>query len=109
MLVIDYYSRFIEICKLSNTTSEGVINQLKSIFARHVTSSPRYPQANGEAERAVKTMKQLLDKSQDPYIALLSYQSTPIKLGYSPAELLMGSNLRSTVPMTNDQLINRSY
>ena len=82
LLVVDYYSRYIEIAKLS-ALSSGVITHLKSIFARHgipeivisdngpqylsemftqfskqygfrhVTSSPRYAQANGEAEWAV--------------------------------------------------------
>ena len=33
--MIDYYSRFIEIAKLSTATSHDVINHLKSIFARH--------------------------------------------------------------------------
>ena len=91
VLVIDYYSRYIEIAKLTSLTSEGVITHLKLIFARHgiphtvvsdngpqyssssfttfadqygfchITSSPRYPQANREAERAVQTVKNLLD------------------------------------------------
>ena len=33
--MVDYYSHFIEMAKLSSMTSEEVINQLKSIFARH--------------------------------------------------------------------------
>jgi transposase InsO family protein len=102
LLVVDYYSRYIEIAKLSSTTSANVINHIKSIFSRHgipesvmsdngpqfsaqifkdfadsygfrhITSSPHYPQSNGEAERAVQTVKNLLKKSKDPYLGLLS-------------------------------------
>ena len=134
LLVVDYYSRFIEIAKLTLTTAMGVISHLKSIFARHgipevvvsdngpqyssvvfeefskeykfdhVTSSPKYPQANGEAERAVKTTKQLLEKNRDPYLALLTYRSTPLENGYSPSELLMGRKLRTTLPIAPEQL-----
>ena len=73
LLVIDYFSCYIKIVKISGATAIAVISQIKSIFARrgvpqelfsdrgvrsvckkydftHSTSSPRYPQANGEAE-----------------------------------------------------------
>ena len=116
---MDYFSRLIEIYKLSKETSKEVINHVKSIIARHgipqqivsdngpqfsaiefsmfakeygfthTTSIPRYPQVNGEAERAVKTIKGLLKKADDPYRALLIYRTTPLQNGYSPAELLM--------------------
>lgn len=66
----------------------------------HTTSSPLFPQANGAAKRAVHTIKDLLNKSDDPYLAILAYRSTPLENGYSPAELLMGRKLRTTIPTT---------
>lgn len=63
----------------------------------HVTSSPRYPQSNGEAERTVQTTKNLLKKVADPYRALPAYRSTPLSNGFSPAQLLMGRHLHTTV------------
>ena len=119
LLVVDYFSRFPEAVKLMSTTSKSIINALKSIFSRHgipavlisdngpqfdstamkafaseysfthTTSSPHYPQSNGQFERTVKTVKQLLNQSTD--MAMLSYRSTPLPwCGFSPAELLMG-------------------
>ena len=66
---------------------------------QHRTSSPKFPQANGEAERAVETIKALLNKTDDPFLGLLAYRSTPLENGYSPAELLMGRKIRSMVPV----------
>ena len=134
LLVVDYYSRFIEIAKLTSTSSLAVIHHFKSIFARygipvelttdngpqfsanvfsefsntygftHKTSSPHFPQSNGEAKRAVQTTKQILAKNKDPYLGLLAYRSTPLENGYSPSELLMGRKLRTMIPTTPSQL-----
>ena len=136
LLVVDYFSRYPEVLQLSSTTSASVITALKTIFARHgipetlrsdngpqyssgefaqfassygfnhVTSSPRYAQSNGQVERAVCTIKAMLKKSKDPYIAILSYRATPLPwCARSPAELCMGRKIRSTVPQTKSLLI----
>ena len=80
-----------------------------SVFAKlygvqHSTSSPLFPQSNGQAERVVQIVKKLL-RSDDPYMALLTHRSTPIRwCNFSPADMLMGRRLHSTLPMTTEQL-----
>ena len=65
----------------------------------NITSSPHFPQSNGMAERSVKTVKSLLEKSSDPYMAILSYRATPLPwCNLSPAELLMGRRLKTDIP-----------
>ena len=101
LLVVDRYSRFIEIALMTTMTTAQTVRHMQSMFARHgfpetlisdngpqfssaefaafatkhkihhVTSSPLYPQDNGMAERAVQTVKRLLHSS-DPYDALLA-------------------------------------
>ena len=128
LVMSDYYSRYIDIAHLKNLTPGVTIDKMKSVFSQHgipetvvsdngtqftaiqfkefadewnfthVTSSPRYPQSNGQAEAAVKTAKNIL-KQDDISLALLVYRSTPIpSLGASPAELLFGRKLRTTLP-----------
>ena len=135
VLVVDYFSRYLEVVKLTSLTSLSVISVLKSVFSRHgipevlvsdngpqyasqvfeqfalaygfkhTTSSPYYPQGNGLAERTVKTVKSLLKKADDPYLALLSYRTTPLPwCGLSPTQLLMGRHLRTSLPQTNSKL-----
>ena len=135
LLVVDYYSRYVKVTKLpKNKTAETVVVCLKSIFARHgipekvisdngpqyasekfkefaaaygfehTTPSSRYPQSNGAAERAVKTVKSMFKKNND--LALLILWPTTPKNGFSPTELLISRKVRTTLPMTEAQLLS---
>ncbi|XP_068712831.1 uncharacterized protein [Montipora foliosa] len=82
-------------------------------------STPKHPQANGEAEAAVKTVKYLWRKNENKNKALLDYRATPIPgIGLSSSQLCMGRRLRTTLPMAtslprpetyNTQEIKRSF
>ena len=135
LITVDYFSCYPEVTKLTSTTSSSVITALKAIFSRHelpevvrsdngpqfsshdfsrfantynfnhVTSSPFYPQSNGQAERTVQTVKGIIQKSTDPFMALLSYRSTPMPwCGLNPAELCIGRLIKSSVPQIKNLL-----
>lgn len=131
LVIQDYYSKFPEFTQLVDLKSKTVIKYLKECFARWgipetvrsdngrqfdsfefrkfaeeynfkwISSSPKYPQSNGLAESGVKLMKNILKKNEDPHLGLLAYRNTPLECGASPAQLLMGRNLRETLPVTN--------
>ena len=52
LVIVDYFSRFFEVAKLTYTTSEAVVEHFKSIFARHgipdVVRSDNGPQFKSE-------------------------------------------------------------
>ena len=108
LLLVDYYSKFIEVTKLKDLTSQETIGVLKEHFSRHgipaklitdctsqytskefetfaksysfehVLVSPKHPKANGEAEAAVETVKSLWRKNRDKRKALLEYRASPL-------------------------------
>jgi len=62
-------------------------------------SSPHHHQANGAAEAAVKIAKGLMKKNKDDFeLALLSYRTTPLETGSSPAELMYKRTVRNNLP-----------
>ncbi|KAJ8868115.1 hypothetical protein PR048_031924 [Dryococelus australis] len=134
LVVQDYFSHSFELVRLENLKSEGVVLRAKNIFARHgipetmrsdngtqfmaqefkrfakdygfdhITYSPKFPQSNGAAKKALKVAKSILFKSMDPILGLLSYRSTPLESKFSPAELLFGHKLHTTFPHSRASL-----
>ena len=140
VLLVDYYSKYIEVDKLKDQRSRTTIETLKAQFSRHgipailrtdngpqyaseefkefcesygiqhKTSSPHTPHSNGEAERAVQTVKRLWSKAPDKHLALLDYRTTPLEsVGLSPAQLLMGRRPRHKLPTARALLRPMSY
>ncbi|KRY64914.1 Uncharacterized protein T4A_14025 [Trichinella pseudospiralis] len=92
LIVVDSFSKWLEVRQLKNTTSESVISCLRQIFRihglpdiigsdngtqftshtfqeylnkggiRHITSAPFHPFSNGEAERMVRSTKEFIKK-----------------------------------------------
>uniref|UniRef100_A0A3Q3JGA8 Gypsy retrotransposon integrase-like protein 1 n=1 Tax=Monopterus albus TaxID=43700 RepID=A0A3Q3JGA8_MONAL len=137
LVTVDYFSRYIDIAHLKDMSSETTIAKLMNIFARwgcpnelvtdngprfmgrafsqfakkydfkHTITSPRYPQVNGEAERAIRTAKTILRQS-DPFLALMAYRSTPLQAtGVSPAQLMFGRQIPTTVPTLETSLLGQ--
>nr|XP_050031015.1 uncharacterized protein K02A2.6-like [Dermacentor andersoni] len=128
----DAHSNYPEVEQLTQTTSHQVIQKLELWFARHgiplevctdggpqffsreflefaklcdfrhVVSSPRFPRANGLAEKGVQVFKRLLKKTKHAnealWLGLLNYRSSPLEDGKSPAQLLTGRQLRGRLP-----------
>ena len=68
----------------------------------HVFSSAGHPRSNGQVERKIQFIKDLIVKSgpQNLDLVLLQYRNTPLDTNLdSPAKLLLNRDLRSRIPM----------
>ncbi|KAG0725797.1 hypothetical protein GWK47_004545 [Chionoecetes opilio] len=87
-------------------TSTDFRNFMERWGVYYAVSSPHYPQSNGHAEAAVKSVKHLILKTapsgnidrEDFDRGLLELRNTPNFTGRSPAMTLDGHPLRSCVP-----------
>ena len=138
LLIVDYYSKFPEACLLNGKTAHSVTRHCKDVFGRWgipdeviadnqpfgsynfrqfardwnfniTTASPLYPRSDGEAERFVGTVKQLMRKAtesgRDYQYALLEYRNAPVTgLQYSPSQLLQGRILKDKLSTTTEIL-----
>ena len=136
---MDSYSGWYEIDLLLDITTSAVISKLKRHFSVHgaphtlisdnarqytsqhfkdfakqwdfihTTSSPEYPQSNDLAERAVRSAKELMEKSHkertDVFLNLLNVRNIPRDsiLG-SPAQRLMSRETRAAIPVSTNLL-----
>ena len=141
LVVVHYFSKYLFVRKIHNSTSSAVIKELGMIFSEfgkpqifrsdngpcyssqefkifmqnwsieHRTSSPHYPQSNGLAESMVKVSKSLIEKAVLKDLPwnrfLLDYRCTPISSKIpSPAEILFGRKLRSSISILPSQVMN---
>ncbi|KAJ8366291.1 hypothetical protein AAFF_G00363010 [Aldrovandia affinis] len=137
LVVVDYYSRYYEYDVLTSTTTTKVIDSLESIFSRHglpvtlrsdqgpqfkseefsnycesngikhVKTTPRWAQANGEVERQnASLLKRIriaesegLDWKRELRKYVTVYRSIDhATTGKSPAELLFNRKMRGKLP-----------
>lgn len=108
-----FYGWYTEAVYLSKISSKAVVEEMKIIFARYgipgiiksdngpkfksslifffkcyifkwVNSSPRYVQSNGQVESAVKLVKGIIKKGEDPNLGLMSYRNTALTCWFLP-------------------------
>ena len=122
LLIVDYFSKYLYVPRMTSTNSEATINKFKEIFSiegalihlitdngppfnsaelaysaysgifwnfKHMTSSPNYPQSDGQTECAVQTVRQRMlrckQDGQDWRQTLLELRTRPTKDLPSPA------------------------
>ena len=77
---------------------------MTSVGITRITSSPYFPQLNGQVENAVKVAKKILSQP-DPEAALMRHRAAlHTSTVFSTAELLMDRKIQTHLPMLPQQL-----
>ena len=137
LVVMDEYSRYVVVDTVKSTSARAVIPKLDRIFAefgcprviktdngppfngfelsayldsmgiRHRKITPRYPQANGECERFMRTIKKSVKAAitekknwkQEMHKFLLAYRTTKhTTTGFAPADVLFNRPVNNKLP-----------
>ena len=136
LVIVDAHSKWLDAHIMSSITSAKTIETLRSVFAihglprvivtdngssftseefktfvrkngiKHVTSAPYHPSTNGQAERAVQTLKRCLKRTPGNSVQerlsrfLFDHRITPhTTTGVPPCEMLMNRRLRSRLDL----------
>ena len=135
LVAVDYFTGYLMVDRLPSMTSPAVITALQRNIQKfglfetlltdngpcfsshgfkqfcsdaeinHITSSPHYHQSNGRVERAIQTIRQLMNKCKTEMeftLGLVAYHDTPLSEQVpGPAELLFGRRINSRLsPLT---------
>ena len=141
LVIVDAHSKWLDAHIMSSITSAKTIETLRSVFAihglprvivtdngssftseefkmfvrkngiKHVTSAPYHPSTNGQAERAVQTLKRGLKCTPGNSVQeklsrfLFGYRITPhTTTGVPPCEMLMNRRLRSRLDLFHPEM-----
>ena len=142
LIVVDDFSRYPEVEIISSLTAKVVIHKLEGLFARwgtpkivksdngspfqsaefanyallsgfkHRRVTPLWPEANGDAERFVKTIKKAIraakverkDWHLEMYTFLRNYRATPhTSTKVPPATAMIGREINIGLPLTSNR------
>jgi hypothetical protein len=139
IVIVDAYSHWFDLYPASSTQFKVLQDILFSHFAKHgipekiisdngppfhshqykefcvnhdiksVTSSPKYPQSNGLAERSVQTAKKMIRRCRisgnSLLMALMEYRNAPFAANLpSPSEMALGRKIRTKFPYQSHHL-----
>ena len=95
-----------------NLDSIEVRAWLDKLGVKYRLSSAYYPQSNGRAEAAVKSLKRLMEGNTSNgrintdrlAFALMQHRNTPLRgMDNSPAELALGRPIRDSIPLPHQR------